>query len=170
MNFSEQLRFWRKHKNFSQLDLAVESGVSSKHISFIETGRSKPSKQMILTLCDVLNIPLRNRNEMLFMAGFSDQYTRTPLDHDEMSRLRQTLEIILEKQEAYPLTVLDWDWNIILKNKAFDWIIDTVRSVYPEFTTSMNIAELVFAPNGFKPFLKNWEEVAITTIRRLQQE
>jgi len=170
MNIGEQLRFWRKHKNFSQLDLALESGVSNKHISFIETERSKPSKQMILTLCDVLNIPIRNRNEMLSTAGFADHYTRTPIDHAEMSRLRQTLEIILEKQEPYPLTVLDWEWNIILKNNAFDHITQTIRAEFPEFTSSMNIAELVFSPNGFKTFLQNWEEVAITTLRRLQQE
>jgi len=170
MTFPEQLRFWRKHKNFSQLDLALESGVSSKHISFVETGRSKPSKQMVLTLCDVLNLPLRNRNELLSAAGFADQYKRTPIEKDEMVRLRETLDIILEKQEPYPLTVLDWDWNIIQKNKAFDWIYKTTKTQYPDLIDSLNIAELVFAPNGFKPFLRNWEEVAITTIRRLQFE
>lgn len=170
MTFPDQLRFWRKHKNFSQLDLALEAGVSSKHISFVETGRSKPSKQMVLNLCDVLNLPLRNRNELLSAAGFADQYKRTPIEKDEMERLRKTLDIILEKQEPYPITVLDWDWNIIQKNKGFDWIYKTAKAIYPDLLDSLNIAELVFAPNGFKPLLRNWEEVAMTTIRRLQYE
>ena len=168
--FSEQIRFFRKNKGYSQLDLAVETGVSSKHISFIETGRSKPSKGMILRIAEALGLPFRNQNELLSLAGFSDHFTRTPLDKNAMERMNKTLAIILEKQEPYPATVLDWNWDIAMHNKGFEALVQRVRKVYPEFSQSINIAELVFAADGFRLCVENWEEVAHSTVERLLYE
>ena len=169
-NFCEQLRFWRKAKNFSQLDLALETEVSSKHISFLETGRSKPSELMVLRLCEALGLPLRSRNELLSMAGFAEHYARTPLEQDAMQQVRKTLDIILKQQEPYPATVLDWDWNIIMHNDGFSGLMAFIKAAKPEFSTSVNVAELIFSEDGFKPFLSNWEEIAAITFRRLRRE
>lgn len=168
--FCEQLRFWRKQKGLSQLDLSLEAGVSSRHISFLETARSKPSKEMVLLLADALDIPLRHRNKLLTYAGFAEHYERTPLQQDKMQHLQYALTSMLERQEPYPALVLDWDWNIVMSNQGYQRFALQIKTMKPEFVESTNIMEMLFDPLGLRPFIKNWEEVASVTIQRLHQE
>jgi len=168
--FGDQLRFWRKSKGFSQLNLAIEANVSSKHISFIETGRNKPSREMVLLLSSTLDLPLRNRNDLLLSAGFSESYSRMPIHQKEMQSIQKALELILAKHEPYPAIVLDWDWNVLMGNNAYHNLLAWVASLRPDFYRSSNIVELIFDPKGLKPFISNWEEVASVTIQRLHRE
>lgn len=168
--FCDQLRFWRKHKKLSQMDVALSSNVSSKHISFLETGRANPSRGMVLSLCRVFDLNLRDSNDLLSLAGFSEQYKRTSLSQKDMQPVRQTLAFILDKQDPYPAIVLDWHWNIILYNKGFEWVMQQMKVECPAFCESSNIAELIIAENGFKPFLSNWEEIVKVTLKRIQLE
>ncbi len=168
--FGQQLRFWRKSKGFSQLDLALDANVSSKHISFLETGRNKPSREMVLLLASTLELPLRNRNELLLSAGFSENYSRTPIHKKEMESIQNVLAMMLEKHEPYPAIVLDWDWNVLMGNSGYNNMLKSVKSLQADFSTSSNIVELIFDPKGLKPFISNWEEVASTAIQRLHRE
>lgn len=168
--FSTQLRSLRKTKGFSQLSLAMEAGMSSKHVSFIENERSKPSKEAVLRLAEALDLPLRTRNELLSLAGFAEHYSRTPLDQRNMDRVSKTLQIILDKHEPYPAIVLDWHWNIILQSDGFRRLFDICKAACPHFPDTQNIAEMIFDPNAVKPFIGNWQEIANTTLLRLQHE
>ncbi len=168
--FGQQLRFWRKSKGFSQLDLAMNADVSSKHISFLETGRNQPSREMVLLLSSTLELPLRNRNDLLLSAGFSENYSRTPIHKKEMESIRKILEMMLSKHDPYPAIVLDWDWNVLMGNCGYNKMMESVKSLQADFSTSSNIVELIFDPKGLKPFINNWEEVASTAIQRLHRE
>lgn len=170
ITFSSQLRTLRKTKGFSQLSLAMEAGMSSKHVSFIENERSKPSKEAVLRLTEALDLPLRTRNELLSLAGFSEHYSRTPLDRSSMNRVSQTLEVILSKHEPYPAIVLDWEWNIMMQSDGFKRLFEMCKAACPEFPDTLNIAEMIFNPKAIKPFIGNWEDVANTTLLRLQHE
>lgn len=168
--FSEQLRFWRKAKGFSQLDLSLEANVSCKHISFLETGRSRPSKEMVLLLSSTLDLPLKNRNDLLLASGFSAGYSQMSIHQKEMAGVRTALDLMLEKQEPYPAVVLDWGWNILSANRGFQKLTDWIRSLCSEFSSSKNLVELIFDPKGLKPFISNWQAVASVTIQRLHRE
>ncbi len=168
--FGEQLRYWRKSKGFSQLDLALDAGVSSKHISFLETGRNKPSRKMVLLLSSTLELPLRNRNELLLSAGFSENYSRTLIHKKEMESIRNILDMMLAKHEPYPAIVLDWDWNVLMGNRSYNNMLKWMKSLQAGFSSSSNIVELIFDPKGLKPFISNWEEVASSVIQRLHRE
>ena len=168
--FSSQLRSLRKAKGISQLNLALEAGMSSKHISFIENERSKPSKEAVLRISDALDLPLRTRNELLSLAGFAEHYSRTPLDESSMQRVSQTLDIILRKHEPFPAIILDWNWNIIMQNNGFSRILKLCKMANPNLSDSKNIAELIFDPQAAKPFIENWHEAANLTVQRLRHE
>lgn len=168
--FGELMRFWRKSKGFSQLELACEANVSSKHISFLETERAKPSRQMVLLLADALDLPLRNRNELLKSADFAEHYERTPFESEQMDAVRQALELIINNHNPYPAIVLDWHWNIVMANQGYTNLVNLLKQYKEDFSNSNNIVELFLHENGFRPFVKNWEDIAGVTIQRLQKE
>lgn len=168
--FGEQLRFWRKAKGFSQLNLAVEANVSSKHISFLETGRSQSSREMVLLLAGTLDVSLRHRNELLKAAGFSENFSRMPIQQKEMREIQQALDLMLAKHDPYPAIVIDWDWNVLQGNEGYEKLMNNIRVECANFPDSRNIVELIFDPNGLKPFISNWEKVASITIQRLHRE
>src|SRR5438105_6400907 len=103
----ELLRQWRQRRRLSQLDLAVEAEVSARHLSFVETGRSRPSRELVLHLAEHLDVPLRERNSLLLAAGYAPVYNQTPLDADEMSPVRDALDKILAGHEPFPAVVVD---------------------------------------------------------------
>lgn len=168
--FGEQLRYWRKHKGLSQLDLALYADVSSKHISFLETGRAKPSREMIFQLATTLDLPLRNRNDLLAAAGFSERFSQGDLDANLMEKIQTALELILSHHAPYPALAFDWHWNIVMINDAFEKVIKMIQTINPLFSSSNNIVELTFDPNGFRPYIENWQEVASVIIQRLHRE
>ena len=114
--FGRLLRQWRAQRGLSQLDLAVEAGVSSRHLSFVETGRAQPSREMVLLLARALDVPLRDRNDLLVAAGYAPVYRRSDLDSPAMAHVRRALDFILRQQEPYPALVLDRHWNILQVN------------------------------------------------------
>src|SRR6059058_2362747 len=116
--FGRLLRQWRVRHRMSQLDLAVEAGVSSRHVSFIETGRAQPSREMVLLLAHVLEVPLRDRNDLLTMAGYAPLYRETGLEAPVLAQARRALDFILRQQEPYPALVLDRHWNVLKVNNG----------------------------------------------------
>src|SRR5215213_11327077 len=112
------LRAWRQRRRLSQLDLALDAGVSARHVSFVETGRAKPSRDMVLHLADQLEVPLRERNRLLLAAGYAPVYGERSLDDPEMAPVRDALELVLRGHEPYPAVVVDGGWNVVAGNRA----------------------------------------------------
>ena len=112
------LRDWRQRRRLSQLDLALEAGVSARHLSFLETGRSKPSREMVLHLSEQLEVPLRDRNQLLLAAGFAPAYAERAIDAPEMAPVREALERMLNGHEPYPAVVVDRWWNLAAANRS----------------------------------------------------
>src|SRR2546425_8279643 len=112
------IRHWRTRRQLSQLDLATEAGISSRHVSFIETGRTQPSREMVLLLAAVLDVPLRDRNSLLTLAGYAPIYRETPLQAPALAKARRALDFLLRQQEPYPALVLDRHWNVVQVNEG----------------------------------------------------
>src|SRR5262244_1715770 len=113
------LRRWREARHLSQLELGLEAEVSARHISFLETGRAAPSREMLLTLANVLDVPLRERNVLLLAAGYAPVYGETSLDDPRMAQVRTVVEIILRSNEPHSAIAHDRYWNVIMANAAF---------------------------------------------------
>src|SRR5947207_1755518 len=116
--FGRMLRQWRDARHMSQLTLATEAGISTRHLSFLETGRAQPSREMVQLLAGMLDVPLGERNALLVSAGYAPMYAERPLGAPELAPVRRALEFILRQQEPYPALVLDGDWNIVMHNDA----------------------------------------------------
>jgi transcriptional regulator with XRE-family HTH domain len=165
------LRQWRARRRLSQLDLAVEAGVSSRHLSFVETGRAQPSRDMVLLLARALDVPLRDRNALLIAAGYAPIYRETPLAAPAMAQVRQALDFILRQQEPYPALVLDRHWNVLAVN-------DGSARVQAAFLDAERVAKLgppnamrlMFHPDAFRPSIVNWEATAASLIQWLHRD
>lgn len=153
----------------SQLALANEAAVSSRHICFLETGRAKPSREMVLLLAQVLDVPLRERNDLLLSAGFAPLYKETPLDAPELGPVQTALTAILRQQEPFPAVVMNRRWDMLRSNAAarcfFEFLLG--RSTPTE---ASNVLHLMFDPAALRPYVANWEEVAESLVRRVQRE
>lgn len=114
----ELLRQWREHRRLSQLELALDAEISARHLSFIETGRSRPSREMILRLADHLEVPLRERNPLLLAAGYAPIYAEADLGSPRMLAVRQAIRQILSGHEPYPAVVIDGRWNLVEANAS----------------------------------------------------
>src|SRR5262245_57682082 len=118
LDFGGMLREWRQHRRLSQLELSLRSGISQRHISFLETGRSRPSRPMVIGLADALSVPLRERNALLECSGFRAVYGVSSLDDSAMSLFREALQLAIAHHEPYPAIVVDGRWNIVLANQG----------------------------------------------------
>jgi transcriptional regulator with XRE-family HTH domain len=174
-SFSILLKQWRNQRSLSQLDLAVTSQVSQRHISFLESGRAKPSRDMVLQLATALEIPLRQQNLMLSAAGFAPIHAETDLSAPEMNSVRKALEFMLRQQEPYPAIVVDRYWNLLLSNSAATRLLSTFidptelqNHFYRDGT--VNLMQVMFDPRGLRPFVVNWEELAEHLLKRLHRE
>ncbi|RED52492.1 DNA-binding XRE family transcriptional regulator [Aestuariispira insulae] len=170
-NFGNLVKSWRAKHGVSQLELAMRCDVSQKHISFLENGRNRPSLSMVLTLCEGLNIPLRDRNQMLMTAGFAPQYKESSLDAPELEMVDQALNMILQAHEPFPAVVMDGGCNLVransgaLKMLMFLYDVDHVQNL-PE--DGANLMHNLFKPDGYRRYVVNWEEVAVKLLRRMQ--
>jgi transcriptional regulator with XRE-family HTH domain len=165
------LKQWRRRRRMSQLDLAGESGVSARHLSFIETGRVAPSRDMIVLLSEVLGVPPRGRNELLTAAGYAPVYRETPLDAPEMAEARRALEFMLRQQEPFPAMVLDRHWNILMLNEAMTRVVGLfLDAAAMEAAGAPNALRLSYHPRGLRPFIANWEATATAFIQWLQRD
>jgi transcriptional regulator with XRE-family HTH domain len=169
--FGRLLRQWRTQRRMSQLDLAVEAEISSRHLSFIETGRSRPSRDMVLLLARVLDVPLRDRNDLLTLAGYAPIYRETALESPALSQIRRALDCILRQQEPYPAIVLDRHWNVLLANQATTRLLDAfVAPTAGARTGPANAMRLMFHPEGFRPHITNWEAAAAAMIQWIHRD
>ena len=121
------LRDWRRRRRLSQLDLALEAGVSARHLSFVETGRSRPSADMVLQLADQLDVPLRNRNQLLLAAGHAPVFEQHALEDPEMAPVRRAIDLILDGHDPYPAVVIDRAWEMLGANRAVALLTAGVR-------------------------------------------
>ena len=162
------LRRWREARHLSQLDLALDAEVSARHISFLETGRAEPSREMLLMLSNVLDIPLRERNFLLLAAGYAPVYGETSLDDPRMTQVRAAVEVILKSNEPRSALAHDRHWNIVMANAAFIRFVTMTLGKAPvglqPLTVStmprLNMLHLLFDPNGFRKVILNWEAIA----------
>jgi len=162
------LRRWREARHLSQLELALEAEVSARHISFLETGRAEPSREMLLTLSNVLDVPLRERNLLLLAAGYAPIYGETSLDDPRMLQLRAAVEVILKSNEPRSALAHDRHWNIVMANAAFVRFLTTILGKEPPGLTPLlltapprlNVLRLVFDPDGVRKAFVNWEAIA----------
>jgi len=162
------LRRWRESRHLSQLELALDAEVSARHISFLETGRAEPSREMLLTLSNVLDVPLRERNFLLLAAGYAPIYGETSMDDPRMTQVRAAVEIILKSNEPRSALAHDRHWNVVMANSAFVRFLTLTMGRPPSGLTPLqvstpprlNVLHLVFDPNGFRRIILNWEAIA----------
>jgi transcriptional regulator with XRE-family HTH domain len=162
------LRRWREARHLSQLELALDAEVSARHISFLETGRAEPSRAMLLTLANVLDVPLRERNFLLLAAGFAPIYGETGLEDPRMAPVRAAVEIILRNNEPCSAYAHDRHWNIVMANHAFIKFLTLVLGEPPagleplcvSTAPRMNVLRLVFDPDSVRKVIVNWETIA----------
>lgn len=173
--FGRLLRQWRELRKHSQLALALEANVSQRHLSFLESGRAQPSREMALTLAEVLDIPWRERNLLLNAAGFAAVFPQRALQNDEMAVVREGLELTLKHHEPYPALVVNRQWDMLMSNTAaqrFLALLGPPDEVWQRVDPSggRNVMRMSFHPQGMQPLLKNWERVAGLLLSRLQRE
>jgi transcriptional regulator with XRE-family HTH domain len=163
------LRTWREARGLSQLDLALHAGFSARHVSFIETGRTQPSRLALLVLAESLEIPLRDRNRLLEAGGYARVYRQTPLAADEMSHVRGVLQFILDRHEPYGAVVLDRYSTVLMRNSAAAQLLNAV--VDPALLTAEpNMLRLAFHPLGVRRWIVNWDEVVRHLLGRAERE
>ncbi len=159
----------------SQLELALAANVSQRHLSWLETGRSQPSREMVLRLSEAMDVPLRDRNRILNAAGFANIYSEKGLDEPSMESVRKVLADILDHHDPYPAFVLDRYWNIQMQNASATRLMEITgdpRELWDAVGDEgeHNIALLSVHPNGLRKFISNWDEVAGQFMRRLKRE
>lgn len=170
--FPHLLRFWRQKRHLSQLHLALSSGVSQRHVSFLESGRAKPSRSMILQLSETLEVPLRERNDWLTAAGFAPLFKARPLDDPQMNQVMAAVRMMLANHAPFPAIAIDRAWNIRLSNAPFDLLSAMIgEDVWTRVGgIQRNLMRLFFHPDGIKSFVTNWASVAPLLWHRAQRE
>jgi transcriptional regulator with XRE-family HTH domain len=161
------LREWRERRRYSQLDLSSASGVSTRHLSFLETGRSKPSREMVLRLAEVLEVPLRARNTLLVAAGFAPHYPQHDLDAPALTPIRAAIDRVLAAHEPYPAIVVDRGWDIIATNASVGPLLEGVAAHLLERPNAIRIA---LHPEGVAPRTRNLGQWRAHVLSRLHTQ
>lgn len=165
------LRQWRERRRMSQLTLAAEAEVSTRHVSFVETGRGHPSREMVLLLAGALDVPPRARNDLLVAAGYAPVYRESGLDAPEMAQFRRALEFIMRQQEPYPAIALDRHWNMLLTNNGARRLVGLLLDpAAGDAWGPPNAVRLVCHPLGLRPCIVNWEATAAALIQWLHRD
>jgi transcriptional regulator with XRE-family HTH domain len=162
------LRDWRERRHLSQLDLAVGAGVSARHVSFVETGRSRPSAEMVMQLADHLDVPLRDRNALLLAAGYAPAYAQRDLEDPEMGPVRDALDRLLRGHEPYPALVADRHWGLVAGNRALAMLTAGVAEHLLE--PPVNVLRLGLHPDGLAPRILNLAEWRAHLLDRLSRQ
>lgn len=168
--FGAQLRAWRVARGRSQMSLALDAGVSTRHLSYLETGRAMPSREMVLTLTLAMDVPLRSRNQLLISAGFAPLYRETPMDAPAMGAVREALQFLLGAMEPNPAFVVNRRYDIVDANETGRWLLSTFTDDLARFDPPYNMALLIVRPEGMRPFLENCDEVARKVLGRLRRD
>lgn len=165
--FGAMMRTWRQRRRLSQLDLALEADVSARHVSFIETGRSTPSRSMVLRLASVLDVPQREQNRMLIAAGLAPVYAERPLDSPDMAAVRSGVAKVLDAYDPFPCVVVDRGWWILTANQGAAVLLDGVAQHLLERPNAMRIA---LHPEGLAPRIGNLAQWRTHLLERLRRE
>lgn len=179
------LRHWRQVRGMSQLDLALEAGSSARHLSFIETGRAKASREMLLRLAEAMDLPLRERNRLLAAAGYAAAYAARSLDDVQFDKLRAALDFMLRQQEPYPAIVMNRVFDVLMINqaglrlltmlglaggRAADGGKPTDGGAGKERSGPPNVLRLMLHPGALRPFLQDWERAAAHMVERAHRQ
>ena len=170
--FPAILREWRLHRRVSQLALALDTGVSQRHLSFLESGRARPSRAMVLQLTDALEVPLRDRNAWLLAAGFAPAFGTRPIDAPDMAPVRDAVRLMLDNHEPFPALAIDRAWNVGETNAAFERLAGMLGDdVWTRVGgPPRNLMRLFFHPAGVRPHVENWAAVAPLLWQRARRE
>lgn len=173
--FGELLRQWRAARKLSQLELALQCNVSQRHISFMESGRSRPSRAMVLQLAEALDVPLRERNAILHSAGYAGVFRQRDLVAAEMAPVRDALQMMLDHHEPYPAMVVDRDWNLLMHNGMFPLLFDLIGGWEAAWQRTCgdgarNVMRLTFHSEGLRANIANWDAVAPLLLQRMRRE
>lgn len=164
----ELLRAWRQRRSISQLELALEAEVSTRHLSFLETGRARPSREMVIRLAEELDVPLRERNALLLAAGYAPIYPQRPLDAPEMEPVRGAIDRFLRAHEPYPAVVVDRYHNLMAANDALDLLLEGVSAELLE--PPANALRVALHPDGMAKRTLNLAEWSAHLLHRLRRE
>ncbi|TPK95510.1 helix-turn-helix transcriptional regulator [Mesorhizobium sp. B2-4-16] len=163
------LRHWRDLRGTSQLDLSLDTGISQRQISFIESGRSVPNRETLMAIARALDVPLRERNTLLLAAGYAPMFSESAWDSVEMKSVTDALTRILRQHEPFPAVVMDRYWNVLMTNESaprfFGCFIDMSARQGPR-----NMLHLMFDPRGMRPFIADWPDVARSLFERVYRE
>ena len=166
--FGAHLRHWRTHRRLSQLDLAQEAEVSTRHLSYVETGRAAPSREMVLRLAERLEVPLRERNALLVAAGFAPMYRQRSLDDPAMAAARRAVDLVLKGHEPFPALAVDRHWNLVAHNALVPMLMEGAA---PELMQApINVMRLSLHPDGVAPRIANLAQWRTHLLERLQQQ
>lgn len=176
--FGELVARWRKTRRMSQLGLALEAEISSRHLSFVETGRARPSRDMVLRLARALDVPLRERNDLLLAAGFAPVLRETPLDAPEMAPMLAALRVILGRHDPFGAIAMDRNWDIVMASQASSALINSCEALGFEPIAALaltqgprpNMIRLICHPEGLRGLLINWAEIVAETLARVEAE
>ncbi|MDF2462758.1 MAG: transcriptional regulator, family [Ramlibacter sp.] len=166
--FGEHLRQWRQRRRLSQLDLAHEAEISTRHLSFVETGRSLPSREMVLRLAERLDVPLRERNALLIAAGYAPMYRERPLDDPALAAARQAVDLILKCHEPYPALAVDRHWNLVAANRMLPHLLAGADPALLQ--GRLNVLRLSLHPQGLAPQIVNLAQWRQHLFERLRQQ
>jgi transcriptional regulator with XRE-family HTH domain len=164
----DHLREWRQRRRMSQLDLASEAEISTRHLSFMETGRSHPSREMVLRLAERLEVPLRERNALLVAAGFAPVFPQRTLDDPALASARRAVDLILKGHEPFPALAVDRDWNMVAANRM---VAPLMAGASPELLAApVNVIRLSLHPQGLAPRIVNFSEWRAHLLERLRRD
>jgi transcriptional regulator with XRE-family HTH domain len=173
-SFGGRLRWWRERRGLSQLDLAIAAASTQRHVSFLESGRAAPSREMILRLAAVLDLPLRQQNALFLAAGYAPAWRESALSEPELARVNDALDHMLRQQEPYPAFVVDRRWNLLRANAGAARLTEFLTGPAPAGvaapTEPVNLALALVSPEGLRPFIVNWEEVVLHFLRGVQAD
>jgi len=171
-SFGARLRWWRARRGLSQLDLAGAAGTSQRHLSFLESGRTAPSQAMVLGLAAALDLPLRQQNALLLAAGFAPVWRESELTAPDLAQVNGALDQMLAQQEPFPAFVVDRRWNLLRANAGAARLTAFLTGAAPAAPApkAVNLADALVSPAGRRPFIANWEEVALHFLRGVQAD
>lgn len=167
-SFGDHLRAWRQRRRLSQLDLALEAEISTRHLSFVETGRSLPSREMVLRLADRLDVPLRERNSMLVAAGYAPVFPERPLAAPQLEPARRAIDLVLRAHEPFPALAVDRHWNLVASNRPLQALLAGVPA--PLLEPPVNVLRLSLHPEGIAPRIDNYHEWRDHLLHRLRRQ
>lgn len=173
-SFGARLRWWRQRRGLSQLALAGAAETTQRHLSFLESGRTAPSRAMVLRLGDALDVPLRQQNALLLAAGFAPAWRERDLAAPELAQVSRALDFMLAQQEPYPAFVVDRRWNLLRANagaaRLTGFLLGPAPPPPPGPPPSVNLAEALVGPDALRPFIVNWQETARFFLRGVQAD